>query len=70
MGLVDLLEALLGAFLLVDVGMRFARQPPECLPDRLLVGAPVDAQDLVVVLELHYWATLTLAGRSTSSPIM
>src|SRR5690606_30724665 len=52
-GLVDLLEALLGVRFLADVGMVFARQPAIGGLDLGLAGARLDAEDRVVVLELH-----------------
>src|SRR5690606_10652835 len=52
-GLVDLLEALLGVRLLADVGVVLARQPAIGGLDLRLAGTRLDAQDRVVVLELH-----------------
>src|SRR5207245_8432427 len=49
--LVDLLEAIGRVLALGDVGMVLAGQPAEGGLDRLVVGLPVDAEDLVVVLE-------------------
>jgi len=52
--LVDLLEALFGLGLpAVHVRMVLARELPEGLADCLLVGAPLDPKNLVVVFELH-----------------
>src|SRR5438552_5519 len=50
--LVDLLEAVGRVLALGDVGMVLAGQPAEGGLDRLVVGLPIDAEDLVVVLEL------------------
>ena len=45
-----LLELLLGVGVVrVDVRVQLARQLPECLLDRRVVGAPVDPERLVVV---------------------
>src|SRR5436309_559935 len=49
---VDLLEAVGRVLALGDVGMVLAGQPAEGGLDRLVVGLPIDAEDLVVVLEL------------------
>jgi hypothetical protein len=66
-GLLDLLEALLG-LLVIRVAIRMP------LPSELAVGAldlvlrrrPLDAEDLVEVTRLrHYWLTTTFAARST-----
>jgi hypothetical protein len=49
-GLGRLLEFLLGGgVVLVDVGMQFAREPPEGLLDVGISGAAGDAEHLVVV---------------------
>src|SRR5262245_23529900 len=50
--LVDLLEAVGRVLRLGDVGMVLSGQPAEGGLDRLVVGLPIDAEDLVVVLEL------------------
>src|SRR5690606_24033905 len=52
-GLVDGLEALLGARLLADVGVVLARQPAVGGLDLRLAGRRLDAEGFVVVLELH-----------------
>src|SRR5213594_3380590 len=49
--LVDLLEAIGRVLALGDVGMVLAGQLAEGGLDRLVVGLPIDAEDLVVVLE-------------------
>ena len=48
-GLGGLLEALLGVGVLVDVGVQLPGQAAKRLLDLGVVGAPGDAQDLVVV---------------------
>ena len=48
-GLVDLLELVLGAGGLVPVGMEFHRLPAEGPTDLLFIGSPVDAEGLVIV---------------------
>ena len=52
-GLVDLLEPLLGAGLLADVGVVLPREVPVRLPDLLLVRCPGDPQAFVVVSGGH-----------------
>ena len=52
-GLVDGLEALLRAGLLAHVGMVLARQPAVGRLDLRVAGTGFDAEDVVVVLELH-----------------
>ena len=50
-GLGDLLEAVLGAGLLVDVRVVAAGEPPVRLSDLVFAGVPGDLERLVVVLE-------------------
>ena len=45
----DRAEALLGVGLLRDVGMQLAGEPPERLLDLCIVGAALDAENLVQV---------------------
>src|SRR5690606_6077413 len=52
-GLVDGLELLLGVGFLADVRMVLARQAPVGALDLGFAGARFDAEDVVVVLELH-----------------
>src|SRR5262249_27781701 len=52
-GLADLLELVLVFLALGDVGMVLPGELPEGRLDGLLVGLPVDSQNLVVVLELN-----------------
>src|SRR5690606_24959915 len=52
-GLVDRLEALLGAGFLADVRVVLARQPAVGALDLALAGRRFDAERLVIVLELH-----------------
>src|SRR5690606_5683017 len=52
-GLVDRLEALLGAGLLADVRMVPARQPAVGALDLALARRRLDAEGVVVILELH-----------------
>src|SRR3954471_23366861 len=67
-GLGDLLEALLGAGVLVRVRVVLARELAVRLLDLLLRRLAVDAEDLVVVRTARhrYPATTTRAGRSTA----
>ena len=69
-GLLDLLEPLLGALVaLVAVGVVLARELAVGLLDLVLGGLLVDAEDLVGILDGgHYALTTTRAGRITVSP--
>src|SRR5690606_24823573 len=63
-GLVDCLELVLGASLLADVGMIFAREPAVRGLDLRLAGVGLDAQNTVVILELHARSTTTARVRA------
>ena len=52
-GFVDRLEALLGPLLLADVGVVLAGEPAIGRLEFRLAGAGLDAQSLVIILELH-----------------
>ena len=52
-GLRDLLELLLGVRLLGDVRVVLAREAPVSLLDLVVARAPLDAEDLVIVLVFH-----------------
>ncbi|MNC69475.1 hypothetical protein D3C75_1201680 [compost metagenome] len=56
-GLVGLLEFLLGVALLADIGVILARQLAVRGLDRLVVRRGLYAEYLVIVFEVHLWIT-------------
>ena len=52
-GLVDPLEPFLGSRLLTDVRVVFSCQVPVGFPDLLIVGAALDAEDIIVAVRTH-----------------
>ena len=62
--------SLLTSGLRVDVRMVFSRQLAVCALDLDLGRRPLDAENLVIVLLAHAFATFTMAGRRSLSPIM
>src|SRR5690606_15158936 len=63
-GLVDGLELVLGAGLLADIGMVFARKPAIGGLDLRVARVGLDAQDAVVILELPTRSTTTARVRA------
>src|SRR5690606_16873725 len=63
-GLVDRLELVFGAGLLADVGMVLAREPAIGGLDLRLTRIGLDAQNTVVILELHACSTTTARVRA------